>query len=80
MSDDDVVTAQSGKGVAYKRAKHNSVADNTWQSQWGRYSKLVTNRCVAEAVRARETEYDFWDRLNRVGEILESIKNACAQI
>jgi hypothetical protein len=79
VSDDDVVTVQSGKGVAYEWAKHNSLADNAWQSQRRSYSKLLTDRCVAEAVRVRETEYDFWDRLNRVGEILESIKNACAQ-
>lgn len=79
MSDNDVITAQSGKGVAYEWAKNKGLADNAWQSQRRRYSKLLTDRCVAEAVRVRETEFDFWGRLNRVGEILRSIKNACAQ-
>ena len=69
MSDDDVVTAQSGKRVAYEWAKYNSLADNTWQSQRRRYSKLLTDRCVAESVRVRETEHDLWTRLNRAGEV-----------
>ena len=79
MSDNDAVTAQSGKTLAYEWAKSNGLADSVWQSQRRRYSKLLADRCVAEAVRVEETEYDLWDRLNRVGDILEAIRYACAQ-
>ena len=79
MSDNEAVTAQSAKQLACEWAKRNGLADNIRQSQRRRFSKLLTDRCVAESVRIEETEFDFWERLNRVGDILEAIRYACAQ-
>lgn len=78
MSDDAVVTSQSGRGVAYEWAKGNGPATNAWQSQRRRYQNLLSGQCVAESVRLRETEDKLWERLNKAGEVLDAVKYACA--